>query len=74
MGSPQQGGELDGAGALLLLAAACSTDLITVLEPALACTTAPEHSRLAHLSGASCQMLLRTWLFFGVADVQRTWD
>jgi len=72
--SSQPSSELDGAGALLLLAAAQQTGLVSVLEQALTNMTVPDLSRLAHLSNRSRRMLLLTLLFLGVVEVQRTWD
>jgi hypothetical protein len=74
LSSFQYHSELDGAGALLLLAAAQQTGLVPALEQAFASTMVPDHSRLAHLSSRSRQMLLLTLLFLGVVEVRRTWD
>jgi hypothetical protein len=64
----------EGAGRLLLVAAAQETGLLAALEDAVAsCTPAPT-SRLACVSPASRRMLLLTLLFLGVVGLRRTWD
>src|SRR5438105_11847695 len=54
---------LTGAGGLLLVAAANETDLLPALEDAVASCTPDAASRLAHISLASCRMLVLTLLF-----------
>jgi transposase len=64
----------EGAGTLLLLAAANETGLIETLDAVmpLASTTCPV--RLAHSTRASRERLLLTLLFLNVVGVQRTYD
>ncbi len=64
----------EGAGGLLLAAAAQETGLLAMLETALTSCTPTADSRLARISASSCRMLLFTLLFLGVVGLQRTWD
>jgi hypothetical protein len=64
----------DGAGSLLLLAAAHETGLLDVLESALPVSQAAPASRLAHNTSTSRRRLLLTLLFLGAVWLRRTWD
>lgn len=64
----------EGAGALLLVAAARETGLLETLETALSSCTSHTVSRLAHLSSSSRQSLLQTLLFLGGVGLSRPWD
>lgn len=64
----------EGAGGLLLVAAAQETGLLAQLEAALACCSGDLAMRLAHLSTTSRRMLVLTLLFLGVVGLRRTWD
>lgn len=61
--TPQDAQWQEGAGALLLVAAAHETGLLETFEHALIACTSHSTSRLAHLSSTSRQSLLRTLLF-----------
>ena len=63
----------EGAGALLLVAAANTSGLLEALETALSCCAPQAGSRLAHLSSSSRQSLLQTLLFLGVVGLSRPW-
>ena len=63
----------EGAGALLLVAAANTSGLLEALETALSCCAPQAGSRLAHLSSSSRQSLLQTQLFLGVVGLSRPW-
>lgn len=63
----------EGAGALLLVAAANTSGLLEALETALSCCAPQAGSRLAHLSTSSRQSLLQTLLFLGVVGLSRPW-
>ncbi len=74
---PPEGLWLNGAGGLLLLAAAHETGLLAALETALsACRMQSTHdrSRLPQLRRPSSQSLLLTLLFLGVVGVHRPWE
>jgi len=64
----------EGAGALLLVAAAHETGLLETFEHALSTCASHTVSRLVHLSSSSRQSLLQTLLFLGVVGLARTWD
>lgn len=64
----------EGAGALLLVAAAHETGLLEALETALSSCAPQAGSRLAHLTSSSRQSLLQTLLFLGVVGLSRPWD
>lgn len=72
--SPPEPQWQEGAGALLLVAAAHETGLLETLETALSSCASHTASRLAHLSSSSRQSLLQTLLFLGVVGLSRTWD
>ena len=72
--TPQEAQWQEGAGALLLVAAAHETGLLETFEHALLVCASHSTSRLAHLSSTSRQSLLRTLLFLGVVGLSRTWD
>ncbi len=72
--SPLEAQWQEGAGGLLLVAAAQETGLLPALETALASCTPQDHSRLAHLSPLSGRMLMLTFLSLGVVGLRRTWD
>ena len=63
----------EGAGALLLVAAANTSGLLEALETTLSCCAPQAGSRLAHLSTSSHQSLLQTLLFLGVVGLSRPW-
>ena len=62
----------EGAGCLLLLAAAHATGLLQTLTDAL--PTPARSSRLAHLRPATLRALLLTLLFLTAAGLRRTYD
>ncbi len=64
----------EGAGSLLLLAAATETNLIAAFTEAVSAETSPGHSRRRRNGLTSRQMLLLTLLFLGVVGLRRTWD
>jgi hypothetical protein len=64
----------EGAGGLLLLAAAHETGLLPALETPLASCTQEADSRLLQLSSPSRRMLVLTLLFLGAVGLRRTWD
>jgi hypothetical protein len=66
-GENQPTPEREGAGSLLLAAAAAETGLVAALAPALP-------SELSHTSAVSRCQLLSTLLFLGVVGLQRLWD
>jgi hypothetical protein len=66
----------EGAGSLLLLAAAQQTDLLPSLEKALSpnlCAADPS-LRLAHSQPITLRSQLLTLLFLEAVGLQRTWD
>jgi hypothetical protein len=63
-----------GAGNLLLLAAAHETGLLAALERALPACQAMPSSRLAHCTRASSRRLLLSLLFLGAVGLRRTWE
>lgn len=63
----------EGAGNLLLLAAAHETGLLAALERAVPVGQAMPSSRLAHSTSASRRRLLLTLLFLGAVGLRRTW-
>src|SRR5438876_7563250 len=63
----------EGAGSLLLLAAAHSTGLVTMLTTAVSTSPPPGESRLTHLRLESLHSLLLTLLFLPVVGLRRTW-
>lgn len=69
-----EGGWQEGAGGLLLLAAAAETDLLPTLEGALPTAHPDPEARLPHVTPTSARMLLLTLLFLGVVGLRRTWD
>jgi hypothetical protein len=68
------GSRQEGAGGLLLVAAAEVSGLLSTMETAVARCTPCAASRLAHLSARSRHMLVRTLLFLGVVGLDRTWE
>lgn len=64
----------EGAGGLLLVAAAEATGLLSTLEAAVSSCSKEADSRVAHLSDASRRMVVLTLLFLGVVGLRRTWD
>lgn len=64
----------EGAGNLLLLAAAHETGLLEALECAVRVGQALPSSRLAHSTRASRRRLVLTLLFLGAVGLRRTWD
>jgi hypothetical protein len=56
----------EGAGGLLLVAAAEVSGLLSTMETAVSACTPCADARLAHLSARSRHMLVRTLLFLGV--------
>jgi transposase len=64
----------EGAGSLLLLAAAHKTGLLEALECAMPVAQAMPSSRLAHSTSASRRWLLLTLLFLGAVGLRRIWD
>ncbi len=63
----------EGAGSLLLLAAAHETGVITALEQALPSGEQTAH-RLAHTTLSTRRQSLLTLLFLGVVGLRRPWD
>jgi hypothetical protein len=59
---------------LLLLAAAHSTGLVTMLTTAVSTSPPPGESRLTHLRLESLHSFLLTLLFLPVVGLRRTWD
>lgn len=64
----------EGAGGLLLVAAAQATGLLPALERALVSCPQEANSRLAHLSSPSRRILWLTLLFLDAVGLHRTWD
>jgi len=64
----------DGAGSLLLLAAAHETGLLATLSQALPVRSATAPARLARMLPATIQALLLTLLFLSAVGLRRTWD
>ena len=64
----------EGAGSLILLAAAEQTGLLEGLQQALPLQTAPATSRLAHQRQTTTRQLVQTLLFMPVAQQYKTWD
>jgi len=64
----------EGAGSLLLLAAAQETGLIETLDAVLPLASPTCPPRLAHSTRASRERLLLTLLFLGAVGLRRTWD
>jgi len=64
----------EGAGSLLLLAAAYETGLLTALTTALPCATATTPPRLARMLATTVRALLLTLLFLTAVGLKRTWD
>jgi hypothetical protein len=64
----------EGAGGLLLGAAAQETGLLPTLETALASCAAGPSSRLAHSTSTSRRMLVLTLLFLAAVGLRRTWE
>jgi hypothetical protein len=64
----------DGAGSLLLLAAAHQTGLLARLTQALPLRSATAPARLARMLPATIQALLLTLLFLSAVGLRRTWD
>jgi hypothetical protein len=62
----------EGAGSLLLLAAAHETGLLAALTNALPAPQLP--ARLAHMRATTVRALLLTLLFLTAAGLRRTWD
>jgi hypothetical protein len=70
----EEGSWQEGAGGLLLLAAAAETDLLPTLMTVLPATHPDAEARLPHVTPTSARMLLLTLLFLGVVGLRRTWD
>ena len=66
-GENQPTPEREGAGSLLLAAAAAETGLVAALAPALP-------TELSHTTPVSRCQLLSTLLFLGVVGLRRLWD
>jgi hypothetical protein len=64
----------EGAGSLLLLAAAHETGLLSALITALPCATPTTPPRLARMLATTVRALLLTLLFLTVVGLKRTWD
>jgi hypothetical protein len=64
----------EGAGGLLLVAAAEATCLLSTLEAAVSSCSKKADSRVAHLSCASRRRFVLTLLFLGAVGLRRTWD
>jgi hypothetical protein len=64
----------EGAGSLLLLAAAHETGLLEALERAMPVGRAAPTSRLAHSTSASRRRLVLTLLFLEAVGLRRIWD
>src|SRR5438128_11505413 len=64
----------DGAGSLLLLAAAHETGLLATLTQALPLRSATAPPRLSRMLPATIQALLLTVLFLTAVGLRRTWD
>ena len=64
----------EGAGSLLLLAAAHETGLLETLEAAMPLASATCPARLAHSTRASRERLLLTLLFLNAVGLRRTWE
>ncbi len=64
----------EGAGSLLLLAAAHETGLLHALTTALPCATATTPPRLARMLATTVRALLLTLLFLTAVGLKRTWD
>jgi hypothetical protein len=71
---PEESQWQEGAGALLLVAAAHETGLLETFEQALSSCVSHAPSRLAHLSASPRESLLQTLLFLGVVGLSRPWD
>ena len=72
-GPPSEPTWHEGAGSLLLLAAAQETGVIAALEQALP-TGEQVASRLAHTTPVTRRQSLLTLLFLGAVGLRRTWD
>ncbi len=72
--SPTEPQWQEGAGGLLLVAAAEVPGLLSTMETAVSACTPRGDSRLAHLSARSRHMLVRTLLFLGAVGLDHTWD
>ncbi len=64
----------DGAGGLLLVAAACETGLVDTLTTAILTVQPLGPIRLARMGLATLQALLLTLLFLAVVGLRRPWD
>jgi len=64
----------EGAGSLLLLAAAHQTGLLMALTTALPCTTPATPPRLARLRVTTIRAFVLTLLFLTAVGLKRTWD
>ena len=64
----------EGAGSLLLLAAAHETGLLSALTTALPCATPTMPPRLARMLATTVRALLLTLLFLTAVGLKRTWD
>jgi hypothetical protein len=64
----------EGAGGLLLLAAATETNLLSTFSESVSAEPPTCHSSRSQNRLTSRQMLLLTLLFLGVVGVHRTWD
>ncbi len=65
---------MEGAGSLLLLAAAQETGLVAALRAALPAALPADNKRRDYQTSASRQALVLTLLFLGAVGLRRTWD
>ncbi len=65
---------MEGAGSLLLLAAAQETGLVAALRAALPVALPADNHRRDYQTPASRQALVLTLLFLGAVGLRRTWD
>lgn len=73
-GEPVDDGWGEGAGSLLLLAAAQETGLVDALRAALPAALPADNHRRDYQTPTSRQALILTLLFLGAVGLRRTWD